>query len=145
MAQTVKHLSTIQETWVRSLGWEDPLEKEMAIHSRTIAWRISWTEEPGGLQSMGSQRVRHNWVTSLHFTSKKWNNMCACVHVCTCKVYIFTHFTHMDVRISIGKRQSQSYESCFQKVCQIVCDSKFQGAQISPLSKTEHHYCLPNI
>ena len=60
VAQTVKHLSTIQETWVRSLGWEDPLEKEMAIHSRTIAWRISWTEEPGGLQSMGSQRVRHN-------------------------------------------------------------------------------------
>ena len=60
MAQTVKHLSTMQETWVRSLGWEDPLEKEMAIHSRTIAWKIPWTEEPGGLQSMGSLRVGHN-------------------------------------------------------------------------------------
>ena len=51
----VKRLSTKQETQVRSLGWEDPLEKEMAIRSRTIAWKIPWTEEPGGLQSMGSQ------------------------------------------------------------------------------------------
>ena len=59
LAQTVKCLSTMQETWVRSLGWEDPLEKEMAIHSRTIAWKIPWTEEPGRLQSMGSQRVGH--------------------------------------------------------------------------------------
>ena len=56
VAQTVKHLSTMWETQVRSLGWEDRLEKEMAIHSRTIAWRIPWTEEPGRLQSMGSQR-----------------------------------------------------------------------------------------
>ena len=56
----VKHLSTVQETWVRALGWEDPLEKEMAIHSNTIAWKILWTEEPGRLQSMGSQRVGHD-------------------------------------------------------------------------------------
>ena len=63
MAQTVKRLSTMRETWVRSLGWEDPLEKEMAIHSNTIAWEIPWTEEPGRLQSMGSKRVRHNLVT----------------------------------------------------------------------------------
>ena len=60
MAQTVKRLSTMRETRVRSLGWEDPLEKEMAIHSRTIAWKIPWTEEPGRLQSMGSQRVGHD-------------------------------------------------------------------------------------
>ena len=59
MAQTVKHLSTMWETRVRSLGQEDPLEKEMAIHSSTIAWKIPWTEEPGRLQSMGSQRVGH--------------------------------------------------------------------------------------
>ena len=59
VAQTVKRLSTMWETWVQSLGWEDPLEKEMAIHSSTIAWKISWTEEPGRLQSMGSQRVGH--------------------------------------------------------------------------------------
>ena len=57
VAQTVKRLSTMWETWVRALGWEDPLEKEMAVHSNTIAWKIPWTEEPGRLQSMGSQRV----------------------------------------------------------------------------------------
>ena len=57
VAQTVKSLPATQETWVRSLGWEDPLEKGMATHSSVLAWRIPWTEEPGGLQSMGSQRV----------------------------------------------------------------------------------------
>ena len=64
----VKRLSTMQETQVRSLGWEDPLEKEMAIYSSTIAWKIPWTEEPGRLQSMGSQRVGHDRANSLHFT-----------------------------------------------------------------------------
>ena len=56
----VKCLSTMRETQVRSLDWEDTLEKEMAIHSRTIAWKIPWTEKPGRLQPMGSQKVRHN-------------------------------------------------------------------------------------
>ena len=60
MAQTVKHLPTMQETWVQSLGWEDLLEKEMATHSSILAWKIPWTEEPGKLQSMGSQRVKHD-------------------------------------------------------------------------------------
>ena len=60
MAQTVKRLSTMWETQVQSVGWEDPLEKEMAIHSSTIAWKIPWTEEPGRLQSIGSQRVGHD-------------------------------------------------------------------------------------
>ena len=60
MAQTVKCVPTMWETWVPSLGWEDPLEKEMAPHSSTLAWKIPWTEEPGRLQSMGSQRVRHD-------------------------------------------------------------------------------------
>ena len=60
MAQTVKRQSTMQETWVPSLGWEDLLEKEMAIHSSTIVWKIPWTEEPGRLQSMGWQRVGHD-------------------------------------------------------------------------------------
>ena len=55
MAQTVKNLPAMQETPVRSLGWEDPLEKGMATHSSILAWRIPWTEEPGGLQSMGLQ------------------------------------------------------------------------------------------
>ena len=60
MAQTVKHLPTVQETWVQSLGQEDLLEKEMATHSSILAWEIPWMEEPGRLQSMGSQRVRRN-------------------------------------------------------------------------------------
>ena len=60
MAQMVKNLPTMQETWVRSLGWEDPLEKGMATHPSILAWRIPWTEEPGRLQSMGSQGVGHD-------------------------------------------------------------------------------------
>ena len=61
VAQTVKRLPTMQETWVRSLGWGDPLEKEMAPHSSTLAWKIPWREEHGRLlQSMGLQRVRHD-------------------------------------------------------------------------------------
>ena len=55
MAQMVKRLSAMQETWVQSLGWEDPLEKEIATHSNTLAWKIPWMEEPGGLQSIGFQ------------------------------------------------------------------------------------------
>ena len=68
VAQRVKHLPAMQEIWVWSLGQEDPLEKETATHSSILAWRIPWTEKPVRLQSMGSQRVGHDWVTSLHFT-----------------------------------------------------------------------------
>ena len=60
MAQTVKNLPAMQETLVQSLGWEDPLEKEMKTHSSIFAWEIPWTEESGGLWSMGSQRVGHD-------------------------------------------------------------------------------------
>ena len=63
VAQTVKNLPATQETWVWSRGWEDSLEKETATHSSILVWRIPWTEEPGGLESMGLQRVGHNWVT----------------------------------------------------------------------------------
>ena len=59
MTQSVKDLPAVQETRVRSLGWEDPLEKEMGTHSSILAWKILWTEETGELQSMESQRVRH--------------------------------------------------------------------------------------
>ena len=65
-AQRLKHLPAMQETWVRSLGWEDPLEKEMATHSSILVWRIPWTEEPGGLQSTGLQsRTQLSNFTSL--------------------------------------------------------------------------------
>ena len=60
MAKMVKNLPAMQETQIRNLGWEDPLEKEMATHSSILAWRTSGTEEPGGLQSTGSQRVGHD-------------------------------------------------------------------------------------
>ena len=63
----VQCLPTVWETWVRSLSQEDPLEKEMATHSSTLAWNIPWMEERNRLQSMGSQRVGHDWVTSLYF------------------------------------------------------------------------------
>ena len=60
VAQRLKRLPAMRETWVRSLGQEDPLEKEMATHSSMLAWRVSWTEKPGGLQSMRLQRVGHD-------------------------------------------------------------------------------------
>ena len=60
VAQRVKRLPTMREAWVQSLGWEDPLGKEMATHSGTPVWKIPWTEKPGRLQSMGLQRVRHD-------------------------------------------------------------------------------------
>ena len=65
MAQLVKNPSAMRETWVQSLGQEDLLEKEMATHSSILAWKIPWMEEPCRLQSMGSQRVGHDWATSL--------------------------------------------------------------------------------
>ena len=73
VAQRLKRLPSMQETWVWSLGREDPLEKEMATHSSILAWRIPWMEEPGGLQSTGSQRVGHDWATSLSVSL-----MCTC-------------------------------------------------------------------
>ena len=66
VAQMAKHLPIMWETRVLSLSWEDLLEKEMATHCSILAWKMPWTEEPGGLQSMGSQRVGHDWVTSLY-------------------------------------------------------------------------------
>ena len=60
----VKNLPVVQETWVQCLGWEDPLEEDMATHSSILAWKIPWTEEPGGLQAMGSKTVRQNLVTN---------------------------------------------------------------------------------
>ena len=67
VAQKVKRLPTMGETQVRSLGWEDPLEKEMTTHSSILAWRIPWTQEPGKLWFIGLQRVGHHWAISLHF------------------------------------------------------------------------------
>ena len=90
VAQMVKNLPPMQETWVQSLGQEDPLEKEMATHSSILAWRIPWTEEPGGPQFMGSQRVGHDWTTNTFtfifayifpFTSEMYTFLCFYVAV----------------------------------------------------------------
>ena len=70
MAQTVKNLPAMWETRVQSLGWEDPLEKGMDTHSSTLAWRIPWTEELGGLQSLGSQRIEHDRSDFTHLGSQ---------------------------------------------------------------------------
>ena len=72
VAQTVKNLPAMPETQIQSLGWEDPLEKEMAIHSGILAQKIPWTEEPGGLQSVGLQRVRHEWQTNINTLKKDY-------------------------------------------------------------------------
>ena len=76
VAQTVRRLPAMQETPVQFLGWEDPLEKEMAVHSSSLAWKIPWMEEPDGLWSMGSQS-RHDWATSLSpsFTFIYWRHL----------------------------------------------------------------------
>ena len=68
VSQTIKNLPAVQETWVQSLDWEDPLEKEMATHFSIFTWKIPWTEEPGRLQSMGSQWVGHHWATKCTHT-----------------------------------------------------------------------------
>ena len=79
VAKMLKNLPAIQEIQVQSLGWEDPLEKGMTTHSSILVWKIPWTEEPGELQSMGLQRVRHNWVTIIFklfnyiFPIQPWN------------------------------------------------------------------------
>ena len=75
VAQMVKNLPAIQETLVQSPGWEDPLEKELAPHSSILAWRILWTEEPGGVQSMGSQRGGHNWAIDTFSPSNMMNSV----------------------------------------------------------------------
>ena len=90
LAKQVKHLSTVQETRVRALGWEDPLEKEMATHSSTITWKIPWTEEPGRLQSIGSQRVGHDLATSLSLSpyTRHCSEPCCCSVAKLCPILL---------------------------------------------------------
>ena len=105
VAQKVKNLSTMQETQVRSLGWEDPLEKGKATHSSILAWRIPWTEEPGGPQSMGSQRVRHDLVTA---------------------TFTFTDFREMRYHSGI-RRQNVDKSGC-SETCLWFCHNASQGS-----------------
>ena len=102
----VKNLPAMHETWIQSLGQKDPLEKGMATHSIIRAWRIPWTKEPGGLQSMWSQRVGQDWETKhtssislkkTHFFSFLWlSNIPLCVYVCVCVcVCICVYILHL--------------------------------------------------
>ena len=75
MDQAVNCLPAMREIWVRSLGCEDPLEKEIATHSSTLAWKIPWTEEPGRLQTKGSQRVRHDWAAWFLRRQVRWSGI----------------------------------------------------------------------
>ena len=88
----VKRLPTMKETWVWSLGREDPLEKEMATHSSTLAWKIPWMEEPGRLQSMGSQRVGQDWVTFFSFFAH-YTNFFAITHSVILSWYLWFLFS----------------------------------------------------
>ena len=81
LAQTVKNLLTMQETWVWSLSQEDPLEKGMATHSSILVWRIPWTEEHRGLQSMGLQRVGHDWATSTFTFHRGTTSLAFVIHL----------------------------------------------------------------
>ena len=88
VAQRIKRLPIMRETQVQSLGQEDPLEKEMATHCSTLAWKIPWTEELGRLQSMGLQRVRHNWTTSLHFNTELYQIECHQSKIWSLKTFV---------------------------------------------------------
>ena len=115
-------MPAMQETGVWSQGWEDPLEKEMATHSSTLAWKIPWTEVPGRLQPMGSRRVRHDWATSLSFSFLKSSKN----SVTFCCVLFFPKMNHLwciiiqvvPININIIKSKNK------QEQVNILCPSK---------------------
>ena len=106
VAQTVKRLPTMLETWVKSLGWEDVLEKEMATHSSILAWKIPWMEEPGGLQSTGSQRVRHDWTTK---SQHNWSDVAS--------IHINTSDCHLGFLLYAGNYLKGSHVYSFRLSC----------------------------
>ena len=102
VAQFLKNLPAIWETRVQSLDWEDPLEKEITTHSSIFAWRIPWTEEPGRLQSMGSQRLGHNWVTNTFFFRKNTMSSFSELRV----LFLYVHRTSVKVGQTLGHNSS---------------------------------------
>ena len=92
VAQMVKNPPVKRETWIGSLGWEDPLEEGVATHSSILAWGIPWTEEPGGLQSMGSQRVGHTWVTKHTQQPPKSSGLRYLVTLEQCRNFLISSF-----------------------------------------------------
>ena len=126
----VKHLPAMRETRVRSLGWQDPLEKEMPSHSSTLPWKIPRTEEPGRLQSMGLQRVRHDWVTSLSFTlpygwARSQSSMEECVSKFQQKLWLFGEKNQEEnspVRWRVCKesRKGESWRRKYSQFCEEI-------------------------
>ena len=116
VAQMVKHLPTVRETPVQSLGGEDLLDKGMATHSSTLAWKIPWTEEPGRLQSMGSQRVRHDWVTSLSLSVKYYLDQ--------------YKLEHINTWVSLSSDQPQWSSFCFATLV-LPCPAKVRNWDFS--------------
>ena len=140
VAQMVKYLPTMRETRVRSLGWEDPLEKEMATHSSTLAWRIPWM-----LQSMGSQRVRHDWATSLLLLNNEdysivWIDHIFFVHLSVDGhlgyVYIFALVTN----IAWWRGSAQGPICWHRRTCRTLgtcCTSCFHSLLLATLNKED--------
>ena len=117
VAQMVKNLPAVQETWVQSLSWEDPLEKEMETHSSTLAWKIPWMEEPGRLQSMALQRVRHDFTFA--FSNKQtcpifnFSLMMSCIH----------SFNEKFLHLKIELQQCSPYSLC--RDCDVLKNKSF--------------------
>ena len=124
--QSVKYLPAVQGTRVRSLGWEDPLEKEMATHSSILAWKILWTEEPGGLQSMGSQRVGHDWVANTKRRGQLWS-------VIWYRPSLYWSQTHHSIQKCSLEGFSTLQENWNSKYCGI--HSHILGFRIQPFMK----------
>ena len=123
-AQTVKRLPTTWETWVRSLGREDALEKEMATHFSIHAWRIPRTKEPGGLQSMGSHRVGRDWTTPLHSLRYMYNewllNRWSLVTFLRCQMLASQHVKSC-CNVAFSARDGRQSEIAWTRWCVIVC------------------------
>ena len=127
-AQMVKNLLVMQETRVQSLGWNNALEKGMAIHSSTLAWRIPWTEETGRLQSMGFQRLRHDWVT-LSYDMVIMSPFIGS-RVCISNDSELGHFTYVDQWAEVGMGLSHNLK--------MHCKIPLTLLRFSPFPKEEH-------
>ena len=123
MAQTVKNLPVMQETQVLSLGQEDPLEKEMATHSSILAWRIPWTEEPGGLQSVGSQKVGQDWATNTQYVTHSPLFCWVLIFVLPLHKYVFL------TSLLSGSAWPESRNSCLSGPPELSCPGSLEALE----------------